>query len=105
MKNPKLNMALGLSMRAGKCIAGDFACEKALKSGKAKLILVEEIASDNTKTRYSEWCKTRNVPYLVIDGVSNAVGKPGRMIFAISDMGFVKMIQSAFDTDGNSDQR
>lgn len=105
MENPKLSMALGLSMRAGKCIAGDFACEKALKSGKAKLILVEDAASDNTKTRYREWCITRNVPYLVIAGVANAVGKPGRMIFAISDAGFVRMIQSALGADKNNDQR
>ena len=94
-----LRMALGLSMRAGKCIAGDFACEQAVKKEKAKLVLVEEAASENTKQRYGQWCRARNIPCLTVSGAADAVGKPAGMVFAISDSGFAQMIRSAWTNE------
>ena len=50
MENRKkvLNL-LGLATRAGKTASGEFMTEKAIKSGKAYLVIVSEEASDNTK--------------------------------------------------------
>ena len=37
----KLRGALGLAMKAGKCAAGDFACEKLIKGSGARLALLD----------------------------------------------------------------
>ena len=53
MENRKkvLNL-LGLATRAGKTASGEFMTEKAIKSGKAYLVIVSEEASDNTKKMF-----------------------------------------------------
>ena len=58
MENRKkvLNL-LGLATRAGKTASGEFMTEKAIKSGKAYLVIVSEEASDNTKKMFENQCK------------------------------------------------
>ncbi|MDL2259023.1 ribosomal L7Ae/L30e/S12e/Gadd45 family protein [Eubacteriales bacterium OttesenSCG-928-K08] len=87
--------ALGLCKRAGKCLTGDFACERALKSGNAKLIVLDDQASNATRERYEFMCKTRDIPFLIVPEAGNAVGKSGCRIIAILDEGFAKMIKNA----------
>ena len=48
MKQNKTLSMLGLARRAGKVVSGEFSVEKAVKSGKAYLVIVAEDASDNT---------------------------------------------------------
>ena len=52
--NDKVISLLGLAERAGKIASGEFAAEKAVKTGKARLIIVAEDASDNTKKKFSD---------------------------------------------------
>lgn len=47
--NAKLNNSIGLAMKAGKIASGDFSVEKAVRSGTAKLVMLDESASENTK--------------------------------------------------------
>ena len=47
-QSKKLRM-LGLAARAGKVITGLDMCEKAVRRGKAKLIVIAEDAADSTK--------------------------------------------------------
>ena len=56
MNEAKLRGAMGFAMRAGKCIAGDFACERAVKRGNARLVLLDTAASAATQERYSGLC-------------------------------------------------
>ena len=48
MQNKILSL-VGLAMKAGKVVSGEFSTEKAVKEGKASLVIVAEDASDNTK--------------------------------------------------------
>ena len=59
MENRKkvLNL-LGLATRAGKTASGEFMTEKAIKSGKAYLVIVSEEASDNTKKMFENVCQS-----------------------------------------------
>ena len=41
--------SLGLAMKAGDVVSGEFMTEKSVKSGKAFLVIVSEEASDNTR--------------------------------------------------------
>ena len=63
MENRKkvLNL-LGLATRAGKTASGEFMTEKAIKSGKAYLVIVSEEASDNTKKMFENSCAYYKVP-------------------------------------------
>ena len=69
MENRKkvLNL-LGLATRAGKTASGEFMTEKAIKSGKAYLVIVSEEASDNTKKMFEKglWNRLKNILSLKI---------------------------------------
>jgi len=91
----KLHNALGLCRRAGRCLVGDFACEKAVKGGKTTLIVVDAQASEATKARYSGYCERAEIPFLIVEGAAKAVGKPDNRVIAVTDSGFTGMILKA----------
>ena len=95
----RLYNAIGLCMKAGKAQSGAFAAEKAIKSGKAKLVLLERGASDATKAQYTALCENRNIPLRLTDSVGDAIGKPGRIVMAITDEAFQKMIEGLLSQD------
>ncbi|MBQ5587422.1 MAG: ribosomal L7Ae/L30e/S12e/Gadd45 family protein, partial [Selenomonadales bacterium] len=45
---------LGLAQKAGQLASGDFGAEKAIRAGKAKMILMAEDCADETKKKYRE---------------------------------------------------
>ncbi len=93
MKNEALRSALGFAQRAGKIISGDFACEKAVKSGKALLIALDEDVSEATRTRYTGMCERAEISCVFVEKLGAAIGRGGRMIAAVTDSGFARMIQ------------
>jgi ribosomal protein L7Ae-like RNA K-turn-binding protein len=93
----KLRGALGFAMKAGKCAAGDFAAEKLVKSAKARLVALDAGASENTRQRYTGMCERAGIPLIEIEDMGAAIGKPGRMIAAVTDEGFARMIAAAKD--------
>lgn len=95
MLNSRAQNALGLSRRAGKCIAGDFAAERAVKAKEALLVVVDHAASEATRKKYRTIAATNGVQYLELSGVGAAIGKQGGKIAAITDQGFADMIVAA----------
>lgn len=83
-------------MRSGNLVAGDFACENAVKKGKAKLVALDSGASQSTKERYAGLCERANIPLVFLTGMGEAVGKPGRMIAAVTDAKFAQMVGDAY---------
>ena len=59
MKNKILNL-LGLATRAGNIVAGNNACENALKMKKIKMLVISEEASEKTKKNYKFYAKHIN---------------------------------------------
>ena len=49
MRTDKVLSMLGLAAKAGSVVSGEFSTEKAVKEGKAYLVIVAGDASDNTK--------------------------------------------------------
>ena len=90
----RLMSAIGLCMKAGKLASGEFAAEKALKSG-GKLAIVDENASENTKKQWRDACMFRGVPIIFVRDLGFAIGKSARMSAVVTDDGFKKMILSA----------
>ena len=58
----KVYSMLGLAMKAGRVVSGEFATDKSVKSGNAWLVIVSEDASDNTKKMFSNMCEFYEVP-------------------------------------------
>ena len=91
----RLYNAIGLCMKAGKAQSGAFAAEQAIRNGKAKLVLLEETASDATKEHYARMCESRGVPLRFVETVGRAIGKDARIVMAVTDPDFRDMIERA----------
>lgn len=89
-------------MRAGKCIAGDFACERAVKRGGARLVLLDAAASGATQERYFGMCERAGLPCFTVVDLGRAIGKDGRMVAAVTDERFAQMICDAYASDKNA---
>ena len=93
LKQNKIFSLLGLAARSRNVVSGEFSTEKAVKEGKAKLVLVAEDASDNTKKLFSNKCSYYRVPIYFVgtkDALGHAMGKESRASLAITDPGFAK---------------
>lgn len=99
----KIYSALGLATRAGKTESGEFATEKAVKSGKAFLAVVAADASDNTKKMFTNMCTYYEVPCVIYGTkgeLGHAIGKEYRASLAVTDAGFAKMIEKQLCSEG-----
>lgn len=89
---------LGLAARARSIICGtDLSCDS-VRNGSARLVLVAENASDNTKKRITNCCtfyecECRQIPVTTSD-LGNSVGKSGAVsTVALTDQNFTKGIK------------
>jgi ribosomal protein L30E len=82
-------------MKAGKLAVGEFAAERALKAGKAFLMVVDEAASENTRKQWSDAAEFCGTELVTVPDMGRAIGKPGRMAAAVLDGNFAKMIIKA----------
>lgn len=98
----RLFNAIGLCMKAGKAQSGAYAAEKAIRTGKAKLVLLEESASPATKETYERICAAHGVPLYIVETVGRAIGKDSRIVCAVTDPAFQKMIEGAMP---NTDEK
>ena len=96
MKQNKILSLIGLAMKAGKVVSGEFSTEKATKSGQASLVIVSIEASDNTKKKFQNMCTYYEVPiyfYGTKMELGSAMGKEYRASLAIVDHGFAKALE------------
>ena len=95
----KIYSMIGLAMKAGKVVSGEFAVEKAIKDGKAFLVIIAEDASENTKKHFTDMCVYRNISYQIWgekDTLGHMIGKAERASLAVTDQGFATSIQKYF---------
>jgi ribosomal protein L7Ae-like RNA K-turn-binding protein len=91
----KILNLLGLATKAGKTASGEFSTEKAVKEGKAYLVIISEEASANTKKNFTNMCTYYQVPYYCFGGkgeLGHAMGKEMRASLAVTDAGFAKAV-------------
>ncbi len=92
---------IGLSMRQGAVDSGSFLTEKAVKSGKAKLVVIAEDASDNTKKEFTDMCTYYRVPFCIFgtkDTLGHAIGKEFRVVMALTNPGLSEKISEQINT-------
>ena len=99
-----LNM-IGLATKAGKTVSGEFSTEKAVKTGKAWLVIVSEEASDNTRKMFTNMCTYYHVPVCFFgekEELGHSMGKEFRASLAITDEGFAKTLVKQMNVNGGS---
>lgn len=101
---PMMNRALsqlGLAMRAGKVVTGDEIVLKAIRSSEAKLVILAGDASDNTTKKFRDKCGSYNIPLVIgfdRESLGTSVGKPERVVLAVTDQGFAEIISKKMET-------
>jgi ribosomal protein L7Ae-like RNA K-turn-binding protein len=92
---------LGLAMRAGKVVTGDEIVLKTIRSSEAKLVILASDASPNTQKKFRDKCGTYKIPLVIgydRESLGTSIGKPHRVVLAITDQGFAKMISKSMET-------
>lgn len=96
MNQNKVVALVGLAMKAGKVVSGEFSVEKAVKTGKAKLVIIADEASDNTKKKFRNMCLYYKKPCYFFGEklqLGNAIGKEFRASLAIMDENLAQAIE------------
>ena len=91
---------LGIAMKAGKLVSGEFQVEKAVKEMKAHLVVIAEDASENTRKHFSDMCQFRQIPIRFFgkkEEIGNAIGKAYRASIAVTEKGFAESILKKVD--------
>lgn len=95
MINRQLSM-IGLAAKANALVSGEFAVERSVKKYKAILVIIATDASDNTKKKFCDICKYRNIPTVFLSNkeeLGRILGKQYRAVIAITDKNFAKALQ------------
>lgn len=100
MNQSKILSLIGLATRSRNLVSGEFATEKAVKEGKAALVILASDASDNTKKKFQNSCTFYNVRMEIFADkvqLGHAMGKEIRASLAITDKGFAASIEKQLD--------
>ena len=96
MRMNKIYSLLGLAVRSRNLVSGEYAVEKAVKSGSAELVIVSGDASGNTVKLFENMCRFYEVPmfrYGTKEELGHAMGKEVRASLAVTEEGFAKSIK------------
>ncbi len=100
MKPDRVLAMLSMAAKAGKLASGSFSAEKAIKSGKAYLVIIAVNASDNTKKKFRNACAYRDVPcfeYSLSGELGGSIGKEDRMVLAVTDEGLAGCVKQRIE--------
>ena len=107
MQQDRILSMLGLAAKAGKVVSGEFSTEKAVKTGKAFLVVVSSEAADNTRKMFYNMCSFYKVPlyvYAPMEDLGHAIGKGFRASLAVLDAGFAKSLEEKLKAAGQARQ-
>ena len=101
MKNDRVLALLGLANKAKGVASGEFACECAIKDGKAHVVIVGCDASDNTKKKFRNSCEYYRVPYYEYgtkEELGRHIGKEMRASVAVTNAGLAGSLIKLLDS-------
>ena len=90
LQRNKVLSYLGLATRAGRVVSGEFCVEKSVRQRRARLVLVSEDASENSRKNFRNLCTYYKVPLYFFgsrEELGAACGKEARVSAAIEDEG------------------
>ncbi len=95
-----LSGAVGLALKAGKCLTGTEACVEKMRNGQGSLLVMAGDCSPNTEKRLLDSAKSHGIPYLLSPMTKAAFAalagkKSDTAAFLIMDDGFVKILEKS----------
>ena len=96
MRPDKILSLLGIAAKSGSVASGEFSTEKAVKEGKAYLVIVASDASENTQKMFRNMTEFYEVPmYLYADKetLGHFIGKEFRASLAVTNEGLARSIE------------
>ena len=96
MKPDRVLSMLGIAAKAGSVASGEFSTEKAVKEGRAYLVIVAQDASDNTKKMFRNMTDFYQVPmyeYSDKEMLRHFIGKEFRASLAVTNEGLSHSIE------------
>ena len=96
MRNRVFQM-LGIAAKSGNVVSGEFSTEKAIKSGRAFLVIVSEEASENTSKMFANMTEFYEVPIYVFgtkEELGRCIGKEFRASLAIIDENLANAVEA-----------
>ncbi len=88
---------LGLSARGRNVESGEFSTEKAVKSGRAYLVLIAGDASENTKKKFQNMCEHYQVPCHIFgdrEMLGCTIGRDFRASLAVTDRKLAEAVRA-----------
>ena len=88
---------LGSAAKSGNVVSGEFSTEKAVKTGKAYLVIVSEEASANTNKMFTNMTDFYEVPMYVFgtkEELGRCIGKEFRASLAIIDENLATAVEN-----------
>ena len=96
MRPDKVISMLSIAAKAGGVVSGEFSTEKAVKEGKAFLVIVAGDSSDNTKKMFTNMTDFYEVPmyiYSYKETLGHCIGKEFRASLAIINEGLANSVE------------
>lgn len=96
MKPDKILSLLGIAAKSGSIVSGEFSTEKAVKEGKAYLVIVASDASENTQKMFRNMTEFYEVPMYLYAGketLGHFIGKEFRASLAVTNEGLARSIE------------
>lgn len=93
---------IGLLTKAGNVGSGEFSTEKAIKSGKAYLVIIAKDASENTKKKFKNMCSFYRVPIRCFgekETLGKGIGKEFRASLVILEENMAKSLLEKIDSE------
>jgi len=103
MNDERSRALLGLAQRAGQIASGAMQTEKAILSGKCRLLLIASDAAPDTVRRLRAMPTEHGTPMIVALTklqLGMAVGKSPKAAVAINDIGFATSLRRLLSSDG-----
>lgn len=97
MKPDRVLSMLGIAAKSGSVASGEFSAEKAVKEGRAYLVLVAGDASDNTRKKFRNMTDFYEVPMYVYsdkETLGHFIGKDFRASLAVTNEGIARSLET-----------
>ncbi|MHB1392479.1 MAG: L7Ae/L30e/S12e/Gadd45 family ribosomal protein [Clostridia bacterium] len=104
----KVYSMIGLANKAGKLVTGEDAVRNSIRSGKVKLAVVAEDASDNTKKRFKNsaaFYKVSLITWGLKEELGSSIGKSERSVLGITDENFSKSLKEKLLAEVNKNEK
>lgn len=91
---------LGLAKRAGKLSTGEFLCDKSIKNGQSRLIIIASDISENGRKAVCDACNYYGVQYIeygTAEELGHCTGGGKRTVASVNDDNFRNAILSKIE--------